>query len=46
MYASEEEKVQIDEEGNLTIIPMNEDAPLDQEDQLMDEEAKVDWIDL
>jgi len=34
LYASEEEKVQIDDEGNLTIIPINggsEDAQMEEE---------------
>lgn len=41
MYASEEEKVKIDEDGQLTIIP--KDGEMDDDDQLMEEEAKVDW---
>jgi hypothetical protein len=35
LYASEDEKVQIDDEGNLTIVPLNPGAG---EDTTMEEE--------
>ena len=38
LYASEEEKVQIDDNGKLTIIPLDGAAPEDEE--LLDEEEK------
>jgi hypothetical protein len=35
LYASEDEKVQIDDEGNLTILPLNpaasDDTPMEEE---------------
>lgn len=37
LYASEEEKVQIDDEGNLTIVPVGDDGKHNDDD---DEEAK------
>ena len=42
LYASEEEKVEIDEKGNLKIVPLNEDESLAKNDEelLNEEEAK------
>lgn len=33
LYASEEEKVQIDDQGNLTIIPMGDEGKKDDEEE-------------
>lgn len=37
LYASEDEKVQIDDNGNLTITPLDGAAPVDDEDMLNEE---------
>ena len=43
LYAAEEEKVEIDEAGNLTITPL--DGAAADEDNLLEEEGKDDaWM--
>jgi len=37
LYASEDEKVTIDDNGNLTITPLDGAAPVDDEDMLNEE---------